>query len=235
VFVHEAGELVVAFLALRAQRLLQDVRGALEVGLAAVRPGADGVVQRVDDVGVVHVELAAVLELDEARRAEPGARAAVAVGVAPEDVGAEVGEPDAPDRGERAVEAQLDDLATEPVRLEDLRRPVGVDGRDAHLRHDLQHAVLNRVLVVLERFGRLESLDHPLGCAFGEVREREVRADQVGAVAEQACEVRRLTRLAGVADDRSAGPCPGPDEPVMDGADGGERGDGSALGAGRPV
>ena len=50
-------------------------------------------------------------------------------------------EPDAAQLGRRAGEVRVDESLREPDGLEDLRAPVGGDRRDAHLGHDLEHAL----------------------------------------------------------------------------------------------
>ena len=118
VFVHETGERVVAFLALRTKRLLEDVR-ARSRSPGGGWCGPDRVVERVHDIGIVHVELAAVLELDEARGAEPG-RDLLYASACRRRTSVPRSASRCPRSWRRAVEAQRDDLAAEPVRLEDL-------------------------------------------------------------------------------------------------------------------
>ncbi len=73
----------------------------------------------------------------------------VAVGslVAFADVARDLGVADAADARGGAGEARLDHLIGDAERLEDLPTVVGGDGRDAHLRHDLQDASVDRLLV----------------------------------------------------------------------------------------
>ena len=54
-------------------------------------------------------------------------------------------ETDAAELGRRAGEVAVHELLVEPDRLEDLRPVVGRDGRDAHLRHHLEHALAERL------------------------------------------------------------------------------------------
>ena len=54
-------------------------------------------------------------------------------------------EADAAEAGGRPGEAGVDDLLAEADRLEDLRAGVGGDGGDAHLGHDLEHALAERL------------------------------------------------------------------------------------------
>ena len=51
-----------------------------------------------------------------------------------------------------SVKKPIDDLAPQADDLEHLRAAIGIDRADAHLRHDLQQAVLDGVEIVLDRF-----------------------------------------------------------------------------------
>ena len=107
-------------------------------------------------------------------------------GVAGEDVLAERLPADAADHVGRAGEAHVDDLGRQADDLEDLRAPVGVDGADAHLRQDLEHA---------RPRPRPGSGPGPRGwsgrrrrrasASAGDGGQGEAGADGVGAVAEQ--------------------------------------------------
>ncbi len=176
------------------------------------------------------MELAAAgAVLDEPGGGEHDLLAGVAVGVLREDVLTELGEADPPDRGEGAVEAELDHLAAEAVGLEDLGPPVGVDGGDAHLGHDLEDAVLGGGLEAVQRLRGRQALHETLACPIGDVGQRQPRADEVGAVADQACEVMGFAGLAAVHDDRRPGAQSGTDEPVVHGSGGQQRRDGGPV------
>jgi hypothetical protein len=95
----------------------------------------------------------------------------------------------------------VDDVAAEADRLEDLRRAVAVERRDAHLRHDLQDAVAHRVPVgLLGLAGGGGVAAEPAGVGeLGDRLQRQPRADRIGAVAEQAGERVGLPRVVGLA------------------------------------
>jgi hypothetical protein len=161
----------------------------LAVAVLAVALGREPerVVQRIDHVRVVAVVLAAALAVaEESGLVEGGLLARERGFVPPEDVGAERVEADAADLGHREPQACLDDLGGEPNGFEDLRSSVAVDGGDAHLREDLQHAVLERGLQLGLRFRRVEL---PELVVVGHARhrlEREAGTHRVGAEPEEA-------------------------------------------------
>ena len=85
------------------------------------------------------------------------------------------------------MEAALDDFVRDAERLEDLRALVGLQRRDAHLGHDLEHALGDGLAIIADGVGR--------PCRAGRRRatveqrlEREVRVDAVGAVADEQAE-----------------------------------------------
>ena len=156
--------------------------------------------QRVEDVGVVGVVLAAALaEPDEPGLVERRLRRR------------ERGLVPARGRRRRACrsrcrrprttvnrEARVDDLGAEPEGLEDLGGPVAVDGRDPHLREDLQHAVLERGLELGLRLGRMELAELVV---VGHARHAS-RARAAGTRRRRRNPSRHATRVdvAGVAD-----------------------------------
>ena len=112
---------------------------------------------------------------------------APARGVPGEDVLAERRPADAADHVGRAGEAHVDDLGRQADDLEDLRPPVRVDGGDAHLREDLEHARLDRGLEAVLRLGAGQRRRRRRSSASaGHRLQRQAGADGVGAVAEQA-------------------------------------------------
>ena len=82
----------------------------------------------------------------------------VAIGVAvPRDaLLGDVLEPDAFESRRRAGEIFLDEGRGQPDRIENLRAAIGLVGRDAHLGHHLQHALADRLDVVLLHLGGLQ-------------------------------------------------------------------------------
>ena len=142
-------------------------------------------VRGVDDVGVRRVRLSALAELDVAGILQPrprrsgGARAL-------DRLALEVGERRSADGPRRPRERRLDERPVETERVEDLRAAVARDVRDAHLRHHLQDAVLDRLLEAelgLDRIGTVAA--DAVGLRQRRDRlDREPRADRLGAVAE---------------------------------------------------
>ena len=88
--------------------------------------------------------------------------------------------------------------------LEDLRAAVALQRRDAHLRHHLQHALVERLDVVLDRLVALDARQHALPDHVVDRLERDVRVDHAGAVAEQQRDVVHFARVARLDDQRAA-------------------------------
>src|SRR4051812_7742884 len=102
--------------------------------------GVRGPLQRVDDRRGRRMRLATLAVLDvtgilELRR----------IHATEEGFTLELGEADATDLGRGSGQAEVDDVARQAQCLEELRPSIGRDVRDAHLREDLQHAVLDRL------------------------------------------------------------------------------------------
>ncbi len=116
------------------------------------------------------------------------------------------------------TKARVDDLGCQADHLEDLCAAVAGDVRDAHLRHDLQDAILDRVPEPLLGLRGRGAVTADL-VGRGQLREGlegERGADRLGAVAEQASEVVHLPSLVGLDDDRRLGAKAGGDEAVVD-------------------
>ena len=121
----------------------------------------------------------------------------------------DLGQARALDRGRGAEEELVDERARQADGVEDLRAAIGLVGRDAHLRHDLEQALVDRLDEALDRPRAADRLGQVLGIAV-ERLEGEIGIDRLGAVAGEAGEVMDLARLAGFDDeaDRGAqGPC----------------------------
>ena len=120
-----------------------------------------------------------------------------------------------PRRG--AHETLVDDLVTQPQRLEDLGPLVRLQRADAHLGHHLQHALGDGLsirrddLVVGHRF-----VHQPVADRLPQRLERQVGVDRVGPVADQQTEVVDLTGLAGLDDQPDSGAFAGLDQVVVD-------------------
>ncbi len=102
----------------------------------------------------------------------------------------DLGQADAVEMRSGSVKKPIDDLAPQADDLENLRAAIGIDGADAHLRHDLQQAVLDGVEVILDRFFGLN--------VAAEVRdggEREIGIHRRRPITDEHREVMGLARL----------------------------------------
>ncbi len=216
--VDELGEPVVEVLALALHRLHQRVRGG------------DARLQRVDDVGVGRMRLSALAELVEARVLDLrllGHRG----GQPPQRVALEPVEPDPADRRGGAAEEPPAEAPVEAHGLEQARASVARDVRDPHLRHHLQDAVLERAQEPRLRLGRrgpvaadLVGLGQP-----GDRLEREPRADDVCAVADERRDHVGVPGLVRRHEERAGGAQAALDEAAVGGGDGEQRRDGSSF------
>ncbi len=121
-------------------------------------------------------------------------------------LGGQHGEPDAADAARGAGEVLVDHGAVEADRLEDLGAGVGGHGRDAHLRHHLEHALARRLDVVAARLARGDTLEQPLGDHVVDRVEREVRVDRRRPVPDEQRHVVHLAGVAGLDDQPDLGP-----------------------------
>src|SRR5205823_4933727 len=131
-----------------------------------VAGGAHRVLELGDRVRVVGVVLATaaplVLAADVEVAVERG-RDHVGVLVAQPGLARDHVEPDALDARRGPGEVALDHLGVEADGLEDLRAPVALERRDAHLGHHLEDALVDRLHVVLDRGGGVHVLQDALG------------------------------------------------------------------------
>ena len=95
-----------------------------------------------------------------------------------------------------AGEVLVDEGAVEADGLEDLRAAVALQRRDAHLRHHLQHALVQRLDVAQHRLVVGHAGQQPLAQQVVQALEGEIRVDRAGAVAH---EQRDVVHFAGVA------------------------------------
>ncbi|EWC63630.1 hypothetical protein UO65_1037 [Actinokineospora spheciospongiae] len=201
--------------------------GAVDV-LAA---GAGGVLEQEDRVRVEQVQLAlapvgvlaahlqaAVHALGRVLRV----RAAVAGG----DLGGDDVEADAAELGAGAGEVLVQQVPGQAEGFEDLGTGVGADGGDAHLGHDLEHALDQGLHVVAHRPGPLDTGDRALGDQVLDGLERQVRVDRRRAVAQQQRHVVHLAGVAGLHDQRDPQPLLGAHQVVVHGRDQQQRRDG---------
>ncbi len=141
-------------------------------------------------------------------------RVAERVGMTPGGLLGDLGHADALDRRRGAEEVAGDEGRVEADRVEDLGAAIGLVGRDAHLGHDLEQALIDRLDVAVDDLVvgevRRELVLH------GDQRlEGEVGIDRLGAIAGQTCEVMHLARLTRLDDESDRRPKPLPDQIVM--------------------
>ena len=116
----------------------------------------------------------------------------------------EMGQSEARHRARRAAEIGLDERFIEAERLEYLRAAIGLQGRDAHLRHHFQDAVLERVPVAVQRIATAQWVVDG-GSQIGDAGIGQPGMDGVGTVAQQGAEIVHPARLAAVDDDAAPG------------------------------
>ena len=161
-------------------------------------------------------------------------RGSEGVGVATRGLLGDLVEAGAFDRRRSAEEEAVDERARQADGVENLRAAVRLVGRDAHLRHDLQQALVDRLD---------EALDDLVGAdLLGKTRrhrrqglEGQIGVDRLGAVAGQAGEMMDFTRFAGLDDEADRRAQPLADEVMMHRRHRQQRGDRDAVGADHPV
>ena len=104
----------------------------------------------------------------------------------------------------RAGEVFFDERRAQANGVENLRAAIRLIGRDAHLRHDLEHGLAERFDEALLDIGG-GVLSPQFGQHLIERFEREVRIDRLGAVTGQRAELVHLVRLAGFDDETDRG------------------------------
>ena len=119
-------------------------------------------------------------------------------------------------------------------RVENLRAAIGLIGRDAHLGHHLQQALVDRLDVALDDLLLVELLRQVV-LHRDQRLEGEIGVDRLGAVAGEAGEVMHLARLAGFHHQADRGAQALADQMMMHGRAGEQRRDRNAVGAGLAV
>ena len=158
-------------------------RGVLLEDVVAARPG--GVLQPEHGLRVEQVQLALaaplVLAADLAgcggstgRRCSAGRPRVCRRATS----SASTSSPMPPRTGRGAGEVAVDQLLVEPDGLEDLRPVVGRDGRDAHLRHHLEHALAERLDEVAHRLVRSDPGTSPRAARSSTDLHRQVGVDR---------------------------------------------------------
>ncbi len=135
---------------------------------------------------------------------------------------------DAFDHRGGAGEVVVDELRVEADGIEDLRTAVGLERRDAHLGHHLQHALLDGFDVGIAGLGRCRSAGDLIYERLDRV-DREVGVDRLCAVSTEETEVMHLPRLAGLDDEANLCAEAFADQVVVDRRRCEERGDGDAV------
>ena len=124
-------------------------------------------------------------------------RIAEGVAMAPDRLGGDLGAAGALDGGGGAGEIAGDEIALQADRVEDLGAAIGLVGRDAHLGHDLEQALVDRLDVAMDGLVGIDILGQ-VARHGGQRVEGQVGVDRLGAVAGQHAEVMHLARLAGL-------------------------------------
>src|SRR5208283_3504120 len=195
------GELLVAGVAVLAD-------GVLELG---DRVRVDEVVFAVDAVGVVAAGVELGLGFGDGAEGE----LVLAAGLFGQHI-----EADPLDARGGAGEVLVDDAAGQADGLEDLGAAIALQRGDAHLRKDLEQALVDGLLVVLQR--RLEGDAIGQQAALGEALQGfdgQVGIDGAGAVADQQAKVHDLARLAAFDDQTDLGARAFADQMVVDRAE----------------
>ena len=127
-----------------------------------------------------------------------------------------------------------DEIGLEADRVENLRAAIGLIGRDAHLGHDLEDALADRLDVALDDLVLVDFFRQVV-LHRDQRLEGEIGIDRFGAVAGEAGEVMHLARLAGFDHEADRGAQALADQVMMHGGGGEQRRDRDAVGAGQAV
>ena len=168
-----------------------------------VRTGARGVLQLRDRLRIEQVVLAIAAPLVLAAPVQFRlARRARRVGVAMTQahfLGDHL-DADATDARGSPGEKFVDEILRQTHGLEDLGAAVRLDGGDTDLGQNLEHALVQRLDVVLDRLGLVDAHQQALTDHVIERLEGEVRIDRAGTVTDEQRHVMDLARLAGFDD-----------------------------------
>ena len=139
-------------------------------------------------------------------------------------------------RGSR--KAAFDNAGRDPDRFEDLGSLVAVEDGDAHLRHDLENAFFERLVVLCQGLLHGDPVEFPFLVLLDEFTDGlvgEPGADRRRAEADEAGDVVGVTRLGRIDDEAGVHALFHEAEVVMHRADGEQRRDADALVINGPV
>ena len=136
--------------------------------------------------------------------------------------------------GAGAGEEPRQELVAESHGIEDLGAAIGLIGRDAHLGHDLQQTLADRLDIALVYLVLAHGF-RQLVTKAGQRVERQVGVDGLGAIASQQGEMMNFAGLSGLDDQTDLGPEPAADQVVMHGRGGQQRRNGYVLGIHVPI
>ena len=115
----------------------------------------------------------------------------------------------------RTREVLVDEVLVKTDRLEGLSACIGAHGRDAHLGHDLEHALAEALDDVAHRRLGREARDHAGAHEVLDSLHREVGVDGGGAEADEERDVVHLAHVSRLDDDADAHALLGADEMVV--------------------
>ena len=198
--------------------LVVDQPGVVAEDVLAAAAG--GVLELEHGLRAEQVRLALAPPLVLAAGLQPPVRQAAAAGregpLVPEaDLGGQLGEAHPAQRRGGPGEAGLDDLGAEPDGLEDLRAGIRGDGGHAHLGHDLEQALAQRLDQPLLGQGRADIAEHAAAGQLGHGVQGQVGAHGGGAVPDEQREVMAFAGVARLDDQPDPGPGPLPDQVMV--------------------
>ena len=191
--------------------------------LLALAAALDEAVEREHDLRVEGVELAtaALGDLVVAAVVERGRFGSTVAGLmTAHGVVANLLQADAADLRNGSQEREVDDFLRDADGFEGLRPAIAGDGRDAHLRHDLQHSVLDAGAEVGDRLVERDRAVFPGLDRLTNGVDGDVGIDGRRAEADEAGEVVDVPGFARLADEGAAEPLAFADEVMVHRADG---------------
>ena len=203
-----------------------DARRVLQI--ARIRAAVRCLAQGHDGLRIVHVilRIPAGAQLVRARAVQRGVHAEAkrveCMVMPPLYALGDLLEADAADRADRVGEILVDGGLRNADRLENLRRLIGLQRRNAHLGRNLDDAVQNGIVVVLDG-GVIVLIQSAAFNALGDAFLRKIRVDRPRAVAEQRGKVMHIARLGALQNDGDRRALLCADQILLDGRDGKQR------------